>query len=137
MTWNYISGFFDADGSITIAKVRKNNPIKTIYVSFDNTKRSILEQIQAFILAETGHKSSICVKKTVSERHSPAYTLQYTNLPKCLDILKNIKSIHPIKSKRIALVLSKMKSLTPRNGKYTKEMLAAREKFQSDFLSIK
>jgi len=38
--------------------------------------------------------------------------------------------------KKIKLVLEKYKSLTPRNGKYTDNMLKMREKFINEFFSL-
>ena len=63
MNWNYITGFFDADGYITFIKPSKNQH-KTVVVGFTNTKRIILELIQEFIYQQTKQKGFICKKKT-------------------------------------------------------------------------
>ena len=48
MNWEYISGFFDADGCITISKPTKNKN-KTIQISFHNNEIEILENIKKSI----------------------------------------------------------------------------------------
>ena len=133
MNWSYISGFFDADGSITLSTYRKNDLTKTVYVSFDNTKREILESIRDFILHETGRAGTICTKKPRKETHSIAYCLSYSHLNKSEDILKNMSCIHPLKRRKIELVLSRMRKLTPRNGKYTQRQLHDRLVFEQEF----
>ena len=136
MNWEYVSGFFDADGCITLSRYRKNHPVKTVHVSFDNTKREILEVIRDFILHETGHRAVISTKKPRGENHSIAYALHYSHLNKCEDIIKNISSYHPIKSRKINHVLLHMRKLTPRNGKYTESLLQERLQFENDFFNF-
>ena len=46
MTLQYISGFFDADGSITMCKDSKSDTYKTIKIDFTNTYITILKEIQ-------------------------------------------------------------------------------------------
>lgn len=77
MTWEYISGFFDADGSITVVKVHSNTN-KTIQVSFHNNERDILEKIKGFIFSELGILGSITKKKCQKIHHGVAYDLKYT-----------------------------------------------------------
>lgn len=62
MTWEYISGFFDADGSISAVRVHSNTN-KTIQVSFHNNELRILEEIKSFIFSELGIIGSITKKK--------------------------------------------------------------------------
>ena len=57
MNWEYISGFFDADGSISAISTHKNRN-RTIQLSFHNTEKSILEDIQRFILKDIGYNIS-------------------------------------------------------------------------------
>ena len=42
-----------------------------------------------------------------------------------------------VKIKRAELILKKYKSLTPRNGRYTEEMLVEKEEFYNEFMGIK
>ena len=62
MNWNYISGFFDADGSISLVKASKKCN-KTLQVSFSNCEKRILESIQEYIIKEVGATGHISIKK--------------------------------------------------------------------------
>ena len=42
MNIDYISGFFDADGSITMSKPKSTDPYRTLKIDFTNTKVEIL-----------------------------------------------------------------------------------------------
>ena len=64
MDWSYISGFFDADGSISLVKKNQNNNTnKSIQISFHNTQLSILEEIKNFIDMDLNIKGFISTKK--------------------------------------------------------------------------
>jgi len=55
-----------------------------------------------------------------------------------VSILKEIEPYLSIKKKRHRAkhIISKYHLVTPRNGKYNKEMLASKEKFYTDFMAI-
>lgn len=58
MDFNYISGFFDADGSISLLSIHKNE-YKSIQVSLCNNELSILESIRDFLYKAILIKGSI------------------------------------------------------------------------------
>jgi hypothetical protein len=58
------------------------------------------------------------------------------------DAINLIKEIYPYliiesKKKRAKLILEKYKALTPRNGRYSDEMLKAKEDFYNEFINIR
>lgn len=133
MNWEYITGFFDADGYITICKQTKSEHGSPV-LGFTNTKLTILTEIQLFILNNTGIKGIICKKTSKNEKHNDSYDLKYAGYNK-IEILKlHIKSIHPKKIKRLEL-LTELKNYTPRNGKYNKEVLKIKQKLTDKFLN--
>lgn len=132
MNWNYISGFFDADGSITFVKKCKNG-MKTPQLSFSNNEKDILVEIQEFIQRELNVKGFIC-KKTHNKFIN--YELKYTHLPKVLSITQYINSLHPKKSFRINLIRTKLINIIPRNGKYNDELLSKYNDFEKQFFSV-
>lgn len=134
MNWDYISGFFDADGSITFLSSHKGKP-KTIVLYFTNTERIILEKIESFIRKETNCKGFISTKKAYKNNHKISYSLQYPYLTKTLPILEKMKLLHPNRKRKSDLAFY-LKTITPRNGKYTKEQLKLRNKFEKEFFSI-
>ncbi len=131
MGWEYITGFFDADGTITFLRLHKNCERSPV-ISFSNNEYDLLVEIEKFIKLETGHNGFICTKKSGDFTN---YELRYTYLPKCINVLSYINSRHPKKRRRIDMILNELKSITPRNGKYTKETLSKRQEFTSRFFS--
>jgi hypothetical protein len=133
MNWNYISGFFDADGYITMVSPNKNKN-KTIVVGFTNVELEILESIRDFIFNDIGVKGHIVKKKARKESHSNSYDLSY-KFNSGLSVISNIDSKHPKKSHRKNIIEENYLKLTPRNGKYTKELKEKREKMVLSFFS--
>lgn len=133
MNWNYISGFFDADGSITMSNTGRSKN-KSVVLSFHNTEKIILEEIQKYIYLKLGHKGFISCKPAKKETHKDSYDLKYTHLIKCNAILLKMKLVHPKKIHRKKIAL-KLKTVTPRNGKYTAEILNQRIQLEQIFFN--
>ena len=133
MNWNYISGFFDADGSISLIKHSSEN--KTIQVSFHNTDLQLINSIRAYIERELGFRGSLATKNPRQETHSISYDLKYS-YKQALLIFEHLTSCHRKKTHRIATVLKYYAQLTPRNGKYTIEMLNRRKAFERLFFLV-
>jgi intein-encoded DNA endonuclease-like protein len=133
MSWDYISGFFDADGSLTLT-TNKAQQFKTVQLSFHNNELSILEEIRQFIEDELGIKGSIATKKPEKEVHNVAYDLKYVYFSKVNKILNHINSRHPKKSHRIKISFE-LELVTPRNGKYSDELLMKRKAFENEFFA--
>lgn len=133
MNWDYIIGFFDGEGSISLTR-QSSNGNKTSQLSFCNNEIYVLEQIEAFIRKELNITGFIVTKRARKETHNTNYALQYNHLPKCLLIAKYLKSKHSIKSKRLRMLIQ-INEVTPRNGKYTKEQLIKRNQLIKEFYS--
>lgn len=131
MNWDYISGFFDADGSVTLANPG-NSKYKTVYISFHNNELSILESIKEFIEKEEGIKGTIVEKKVRLERHKVSYDLKYDFFSKVIEITSKMKIEHPKKIHRIKIA-KQLADVVPRNGKYTKELLSKRKELENLF----
>lgn len=131
MNWEYITGFFDADGSVTIVKQGKGRH-KSPQISFHNNEIDILIAIQAFIFRELSIKGFISKKKKKEEHHGQQYDLKYVDFPKCVKIMNNLKSIHSKKIKRFSII-EKLYILTPRNGKYTEDISDQKSILEEEF----
>lgn len=130
MTIEYISGFFDADGSISLmANGRGKN--KTIQISFHNNELDILKDIQLYF-DKLDLKGFISIKPAKKETHSDSYELKYV-YNKALEVAKLLKSSHPKKLHRINTCLKYYKKVTPRNGKYSNELLRKKQAFDRLF----
>lgn len=119
MTDEYISGFFDADGCISMGKSKKNSLFKTIKIDFTNTQLSILLEIKDYLLEKYGIPTTISTKIAKSKNHQVSYTLSASSNQRCYELRKIIKSKHPKKKHRINTVLKYHNIVTKRNGKYT------------------
>lgn len=133
MNWNYISGFFDADGYITMVSPNKGKN-RTVYVGFTNIELNILEEIKNFIQIELDVKGSISKKSARKESHSVSYDLKYM-YNNALKVIECIESRHPKKKHRKNIIVEQYLKLTPRNGKYTEEIKEKREKMIESFFS--
>ena len=130
----YITGFFDADGYVTLSKASKKDITKTPVIGFTNTQRVVLETIQQYLKTEfqlTGH---ISTKKVAKEHHAVGYDLKYSGTAalKLADLMSTF-SLHPKKLHRLSLLTCCYKSVVPRNGKYTEEKLKDLELYQLNF----
>ena len=118
MNEDYISGFFDADGSITMSYNSKNDKFRTLKIDFTNIKLNILLDIQAFLLEKYNLHLYISTKPAKKENHSIAYTLSCASNQQCYKLCTILKSIHPKKLHRINTILKYHNLVTKRNGKY-------------------
>jgi hypothetical protein len=133
MNWEYISGFFDADGHITLSGKKEKE--RTTYIGFTNIDLILLESVRDFILEDINVKGVISKRTSKKENHSTCYNLIY-RYDGALKVGEKINSRHYKKREKIQLDLSTYKSVTPRNGKYTEELKEKREKFINEFFSL-
>lgn len=118
MNWNYISGFFDADGSISII-TEASGKNKSLQISFHNNELIILQSIQKFIFDELGFNGNISLKKSKNINHQDAYDLKY-KYRQALEVSNKMSILHPKKVHRIK-IYNLIQEKTKRNGKYTLE----------------
>jgi hypothetical protein len=121
MDINYISGFFDADGSITMSYASKTSPYRTIKIDFTNTELDILLKIKDFLFKNYNLNLTISTKQARKENHSISYTLACGSNQKCLELCRLLTSHHPKKIHRINTVLKYHDSVTKKNGKYSEK----------------
>lgn len=134
MNWNYIIGFFDADGSITYARNNKSDKLKTLQIAFHNNEKAILEEIRSFILENLNVKGFISTKKAQKETHKDQYELKYS-YDQAFQVSKKLKTLHPKKKHRIK-VYKEIKKLIKRNGKYSSEDLKKFDKLDKEFFDF-
>lgn len=132
MNLDYISGFFDADGSITLSKRSKNTPFKSISIDFTNTYINVLEEVKQFLETEYGLSGHIIEKPKKSLNHNTSYTLKYS-YNNALELALLLNSHHPKKLHRINTVNKYYKEVTLRNGRYTDSQKARKLAFERLF----
>ena len=76
-------------------------------------------------------------KRASSTRHAPSFTFAVYNR-QALDVVKRVFPwLKSYKRQRAALVLQDYVRLTPRNGKYSQEMIDRRNEFVKRVLNIR
>ena len=126
----YIAGLVDGEGTITLSRAHRNER-RRLVVCISNNELSILR----FVLGAIG-AGKITSKRTYDPRHATSYTYQLS-CRQALDLLKQIPPyLRSYKAKRAQLVLKSYVAVTPRNGKYSPDIAAARTSFEGELLAI-
>ncbi|ENK0838305.1 hypothetical protein AB2Z22_001641 [Clostridium botulinum] len=129
----YIAGIIDGEDSIMLLKFH-NNQFPSPCISISSTTIELLEWIKSITKIGTIKRK----KNYNTEKHTDSftYTIKYND---AINLLIQIGPYLVIKNKkaRARLIIEKYKSVTPRNGKYSNEMLKAKEKFYKEFINIK
>lgn len=129
----HIAGIIDGEGSVMLQRIHKNE-YPSPCISIASTTLELLEWVK-----DTVGKGRIISKKNYNiEKHKDCYSYVLRRN----DAISLLNDIYPYliintKKKRAELIISKYKSVTPRNGYYTDEMLIAKEEFYKEFMGIK
>jgi len=104
MNINYISGFFDADGCISLGSLSKKYGYRTtVMITFTNTNKKVLEDIQKCLLEDYNINTSLRCSIDSRPSRSDRYDLT-TNKINSLLLCKLLISYHPIKAFKIGIV---------------------------------
>lgn len=126
----YIAGLIDGEGTITLSR-RHARDRRQLVVSISSTEPAML----AWVLEAVG-AGKITRKKTTSSKHSPGLTHAISNR-QALDVLaQTVNYLRSYKRLRARIVLADYVRLTPRNGRYTLEVSAARARFERELLAM-
>jgi intein/homing endonuclease len=126
----YIAGLIDGEGTITLSRQNQNRE-RQIAVTIDNTDLDLLKWVLS-----TTEVGKITKKNPYNPRDSIAFVYQIYSR-QALDLLSQILPfLHTYKRKRAELAIKKYIKLTPRNGRYSKRILAKRKNFIKAFFSI-
>ncbi|XOB41196.1 MAG: LAGLIDADG family homing endonuclease [Candidatus Nealsonbacteria bacterium] len=131
----YTAGLIDGDGTIALSRSQSKNRNKKEYrrleVKISNTDFNLLSYIKNIVGA-----GQISKKRPRNERQSISYAYRICNR-QAFNLLTQISScLKTYKQKRARLVLENYIELTPRNGKYSQEILARKKRFVKAFFAI-
>lgn len=127
---SYIAGLIDGEGTISLSRKHAGEN-RQLVISISNTERCLLD----YVLRAVG-AGKITGKRVSQAHHAPGLTFSISNR-QALALLSQIQPyLRSHKHERGALVLKHYLSLTPRNGKYNPELLAARRTFEEQFLKV-
>jgi len=113
----YLAGIVDGEGTITLSRQHKNQT-PSPQVSISNNNLDLLEYIKNIT-----NCGIICPKKKYKPHHQQSWHWQTRSVSDSLFILKEIQPFLLVKKTQADLILKYYKELTPRNGRYTPELL--------------
>lgn len=130
---SYIAGIIDGEGSIMLIKYHSNE-FPSPCVSIASTTMELLEWLKKTV----GAGVIIHKKNYKPEIHKECYSY-VLKFDAAINLMKDIYPylIIKVKKKRAKLIIDKYKSVTPRNGRYSDEMLILKEQFYKEFMEIK
>ena len=127
----YIAGLIDGEGTITLTRKHANEN-RQLVISISNTDKDLLEFTYKTIGA-----GKITRKRVTHLHHTPSFTYAIYNR-QALVLLEQVQPfLRTYKKYRAILILRDYVSLTPRNGKYTENLIQARKRFETAVLEIK
>lgn len=127
----YIAGLIDGEGTITLTRLHAGEN-RRLVVSIANTELQILQ----FVLDQV-RAGKITRKSVISARHTPSFNYAITSI-QALTLLEQITPwLRSYKRGRAELALHLYLSLTPRNGKYSRELISRRRGFEESFLNLR
>jgi O-phosphoseryl-tRNA(Cys) synthetase len=127
----YIAGLIDGEGTITLSRKHRNEN-RQLAISISNTEKYLL----VYVLSTVG-AGKITGKRTARANHTPSFTYAIYNR-QALSLLEQVfPYLRTYKSKRARLILRDYLTLTPRNGKYSRQQLLERNQFETAVLQIK
>ncbi len=127
----YIAGIVDGEGTVSLVRHHRGEHRRPV-VSVANTERDLLTYLQQTIGA--GRITSKCIAK---DHHTPSFVFAIYSR-QALELLRQIRPyLRTHKRMRAQLLLEQYLLLTPRNGRYTAELLVARAAFESRLLAIR
>jgi len=127
----YIAGLIDGEGTVTLVRKHKGEN-RQLCVSISSTEKYLLEFVRH--CAGTGKITS---KRTTKRHHTPSFAYAVYNRH-ALELLKQtFPYMRSYKRGRAELILAEYLDVTPRNGKYSAELLDRKRDFERRVLAIK
>ena len=128
----YLAGIIDGEGSITLTRMHQREHRRSC-ITISSTDKEPLFYIQTLTGGVINNK-----KNCEPNLHKNSYTLSIKKKENVLMVLKAISPYLRINKKRnrAKWLLEHYDRVTPRNGKYTTDMLKAKLLFEESFFKI-
>jgi len=125
----YIAGIIDGEGTVTLSRAHVNE-LPAPKVSVANNSLDLLKWIKEKV------SSGVIIQRTKREpQHGVQYVLDISDNA-ALNLLAEVKEYLLIKKPHAELLVSRYKAVTPRNGKYTKELLNGKMQLLSEIRKL-
>jgi hypothetical protein len=128
----YMAGLMDGEGTIGIAR-DTSWKFRSPYVSLTSTTPELVQW------CKDNFGGCISSQRVRQENWKPSWSWRLRNKQQVIDLVTGIEPhmLEPAKKARIKLLLEEYPLVTPRNGKYSDEMLAAKIDFETRFMATK
>jgi hypothetical protein len=124
----YVAGLIDGEGTVTLLKDRADAKFKYPVVEMTSTTYALVERMKEIC------GGTISNQKVYKENYKQSYKWCIRG-DKAIILLTEIKNylLEPNKNYRANLIVNEYKTVTPRNGKYSEEMLEKKLDFEKRF----
>jgi hypothetical protein len=127
----YVAGIVDGEGTVSLVRHHGGERRRPV-VSVANTEYDLLLYLKTCIGA--GRITRKCIAK---DHHTPSFVFAIYSR-QALELLRQIvPHLRTHKRARAELLLRRYLVVTPRNGRYTPELLTARAAFEAEFFTIR
>lgn len=128
----YMAGLIDGEGTIGVSRDHATRN-RVPYLSVSSTTKEIID----WLVENFGGTAS--VQKVYQDHHKQSWSWKLRNKAQLFELIAQIEPhmLEPAKKARIKMLLTEYQTVTPRNGKYTPEMTAAKIDFEERLLALK
>jgi len=128
----YLAGILDGEGSITLTRMHKNENRRPC-ISISSNDIEMLDYIRSIAGGNIYPKKNYNPKK-----HQDSFTLYFKKKSEVFNILRKTRYFLRVekKRKRANWILDYYNSVTPRNGKYSKELSNKKLLFEEEFFRL-
>lgn len=118
-------------GTVGIVRDHNRSTNRIPYMSITSTTPEIIQWLKE------NFGGTVCVQKVYQDHHKPSWSWRLRNKNQLFALLAEIEPymLEPSKKARIKLLIEEYNLVTPRNGKYTPEMLERKQDFESRLLA--
>jgi hypothetical protein len=125
-----VAGIVDGEGTVTLTRTHRGENRRPV-VSISNTDRLLLEYIHEIVGA-----GKITNKARARSNHTPSFAYSISSRSALALLAQITPYLRTYKSQRALRLLRGYASVTPRNGRYSLELQAARASFEARFFQV-
>ena len=128
---HYIAGLIDGEGCIQLSRQRASAKFRSPNVSVASTTPELLNILKGRF------GGSISTKKAYQDHHKQSWEWKVTH-DNAIRVCREVAPVllEPAKRARAEMIVSRYKSVTKRNGKYTEDERNKKLQFEHDFMAI-
>jgi len=126
----YVAALIDGEGTITLTRHNKSE-YRRLEIGISGTELKLIKWVKNLLGV-----GQIKLKRARNKKWALCYTYRICNRQAFNLLIQTLPYLQTYKRERTKLILKNYVRLTPRNGKYSPELLSQREKFIEAFFAI-